>query len=233
MMTMTLRTVLPVLVAVTAGLLPALGQPGPSRASDLSLAMHDSMPMQQKAAPGGMGMDGGMEGMPIPRGGGEHGMGGMPGMTQPGGVAPPPTAGPAGGMGMRQGMGGGAAPLDPMSRMMTRAGPQAPLDHIDGRLAFLRVELRITEQQDAAWEEFAQALRAARLHLVEAREVLQVAGHASHTPTERLAAYERHLAARLEAVRAARDTFGRLYISLDESQRQTAAELVVPFVKSF
>lgn len=230
--TMLLRSSAAVVVMAT---LVTLGQPGASRAADLPLrlAMHDSMPMQQQGSPGSMGMDAGMEGMPLPRRGAEHGMGGMPGMTQPGGTGPPTTPEPRGGMGMQRGTGGGAAPLDPMSRMMMRAGPQTSLDHIEGRLAFLRAELRIAEQQAAAWEEFAQALRSARQHLVEARDVLQMAGHANHTPTQRLKAYERHLAARLEAVRAARDTFERLYGTLDQSQRQTAAELVVPFVESF
>lgn len=227
-----------------ATLLFTLGQPSALRAADppTRLAMHDMMPMQQGSPSGGsMGMDddmsmGSMQGQP-PQGG--AGMGGVPGMGQPGGAGSPPSAaqpspqpGHSGGMAM-PGMGSTGMPPDTMSRTMSRAGPHATLDRVEGRLAFLRAELRITDQQSAAWEEFGQALRTARQHLVDAREVLQVAGHATHSPTERLEAYERHLAARLDAVRAARSAFGNLYGRLDDAQRQTATELLVPYLESF
>jgi hypothetical protein len=66
---------------------------------------------------------------------GQGGMGGMGMMGQ-------------GGMGMGGGMMGG------MALMM---GPQ----HIDGRLAFVRAELKITDAQQKAWDDFAAAMRAA------------------------------------------------------------------------
>lgn len=229
----------------------------------LRLAMHDMMPMQQQGSSGGTGMMddgmrmGGMQGQPAQGGAGGAGTGGMPGMGQPGGGAQPgqamrggmgmggmqgqPAQGGMGmdddmrrrGMGMGMGMGGAGMAMDDMSRMMNRAGPHAALDRVEGRLAFLRAELRVTDAQAPAWEELAQALRSARQHLVESRGALQVAGHATHTPAERLEAYERHLGARLEAVRAVRGAFFRLHGMLDEAQKQTAAELVVPFVESF
>ncbi|MCB4825487.1 Spy/CpxP family protein refolding chaperone [Roseicella aerolata] len=196
------------------GGMPGMGQPGGGAPQPGA-----AQPSPQPGQPGGMGM----RGMP---GGGmrmdDMGRGEMQGQPMQGGM----------GMGM-PGMGGAGMPMDDMSRMMMRAGPHAPLDRVEGRLAFLRAELRITDQQAPAWEQFAQSLRTARQHLVEARDVLQVAGHANHTPAERLAAYERHLAARLEGLRAARTTFDHLYGMLDEAQKRTAAELVVPFLESF
>ncbi|MCB4824905.1 Spy/CpxP family protein refolding chaperone [Roseicella aerolata] len=200
------------------GGMPGMGQPG-GGAPQPGAAQPSSQPGQ----PGGMGM--GMGGM------GRGGMGMRMDDTGRGGMQGQPVQG---GMGMGMpGMGGAGMPMDDMSRMMMRAGPHAPLDRIEGRLAFLRAELRVTDQQAPAWEQFAQSLRTARQHLVEARDVLQVAGHANHTPAERLAAYERHLAARLEGLRAARTTFDHLYGMLDEAQKRTAAELVVPFMESF
>ncbi len=158
-----------------------------------------------------------------------------------------PMQGPQGGMAMDDmTMGGGqtqrqSSQSGPAGSAMPGMGasnfavpPQAPFDHVEGRLAFLRAELRITDQQAAAWAEFAQALRSARQHILEARDVLgKAAGYASYSPSDRLEAYERHLAARLDAVHKARTAFERLYNVLDDGQRQTAAELVVPFVEAF
>ena len=44
--------------------------------------------------------------------------------------------------------------------MMGYPGPEAMLDRIDGRLAFLKTELKITEEQTPVWEELAGAIRA-------------------------------------------------------------------------
>jgi hypothetical protein len=90
---------------------------------------------RQPAGPGtGMGMMG------------QGGMGGMGGMGMGGG---PMMGGGMMGPGM---MGGGM-----MGGMALMTGPQ----HIDGRLAFLRTELKITDPQQRAWDDFAAAMRSA------------------------------------------------------------------------
>lgn len=118
-----------------------------------------------------------------------------------------------GGMGMGPGMGG------------------QPLDRLDGRLAFLHAELRIAQQQMPAWDAFAAALRSARDHLAEARAALQD-GEKATDPLGRLEAYERHSAARLKALHDSRIAFARLYGTLDDEQKRTADELVVPLLSS-
>ena len=150
------------------------------------------------------------------------GMGGM--RTAPG--AP----GASGGMGM---MG------DNMRRMQQNqampgmgANGVDMMDRIDGRIAFLRAELGITDVQAPAWGRFAEALRSGRQHLLEARQ--QLASPAgSGTPSARLDRYERHLTERLEAVRTARTASNQLYGTLDEHQKHVADELVVPFLATF
>ena len=60
------------------------------------------------------------------------------------------------GMGMGMGMWG----RGPWSR----GGPDWMLDRIEGRLAFLKAELKITESQTAAWNQLADAIRTAAKH---------------------------------------------------------------------
>ncbi|WP_262032019.1 Spy/CpxP family protein refolding chaperone [Microvirga sp. Mcv34] len=103
-------------------------------------------------------------------------------------------------------------------------------DRIEGRLAFLRAELRITDGQASAWNSFADGLRSSRQHLMEARQQLS---QTSSKPTDRLEQYEHHLMERLEALKTARAAFTQLYATLDEAQKRTADELVVPFIATF
>lgn len=105
-------------------------------------------------------------------------------------------------------------------------------DRIDGRTAFLRAELRITEAQAPAWNQFADALRSSRQHLLEARQQLAAPANAV-AATARLEQYERHLGARLEALRTARASFSQLHTILDEHQKHVADELVIPFLATF
>ena len=103
-------------------------------------------------------------------------------------------------------------------------------DRIEVRIAFLRGELRITDAQMPAWNSFAEALRSGRRHLVEARQVFN---QPSASPADHLQQYERHLAARLEALKTARTSFVELYNVLDQTQRRTADDLVAPFIATF
>lgn len=118
-----------------------------------------------------------------------------------------------GGMGMGSGMGG------------------QTLDRLDGRLAFLHAELHITQQQMPAWDAFAAALHSARDHLAAARTAMQD-GNKATDPLGKLEAYERHSAARLRALHDSRVAFARLYGTLDDEQKRTADELVVPLLAS-
>lgn len=190
---------------------------------------------------GGQGMQGqGMQGQSM-QGQGSGGCGpGQPGC----GAAPGGT--PMQGMGMQDRQGMGMGMQDRMSTMeRQRMGmPQMQggmgmgpgmggqtLDRLDGRLAFLHAELHITQQQMPAWDAFAAALRSARDHLAEARAAMQD-GNKATDPLGRLEAYERHSTARLQALHDSRMTFAKLYGTLDDGQKRTADELVVPLLAS-
>ncbi|WP_262032371.1 Spy/CpxP family protein refolding chaperone [Microvirga sp. Mcv34] len=123
------------------------------------------------------------------------------------------------------------APMGGTMPGMTAGGADMT-DRIEGRIAFLKAELKITDAQTPAWNQFAEALRSSRQHLIEARQLLATPA-ADATATVRLEQYERHLGARLEALRAARSSFAQLHAGLDEHQKHVADELVVPLLATF
>jgi hypothetical protein len=135
----------------------------------------------------------------------------------------------AGGPGMMggQGMGGpGMMSMMNMMRMMG-GGDDAPgmgmVDRVEGRIAFLQTELKITPAQTAAWNAFAAALRSNAQRLAGPRMAMM---GANQTMAQRLEAQERWLTARLEGTRALRSAHTTLYASLSDEQKRTADELL-------
>lgn len=113
---------------------------------------------------------------------------------------------------------------------MAVGAPQVDVtNRIEGRIAFLKAELQVTDAQLAAWNKFADGLRSSRSHLMQARSLLKAQGG---TP-DRLEQYERHLSERVEALRAARTAFAQLYAILNDAQKKTADDLVVPLIEAF
>ncbi|TCZ61039.1 Spy/CpxP family protein refolding chaperone [Roseicella aquatilis] len=143
------------------------------------------------------------------------------GAAQPG-MAPMQGAGPTATPGMSMGMGamGGAQAM----------GSSAA--RLEGRIAFLRTELHITDAQAAAWDAFAKSLRAGREHLDAARAALQE-GETAVDPMARLEAFERHLRERAEAMHMTRMAFNTLYAQFDDAQKRVAASTMLPFIGAF
>ncbi|THK36217.1 hypothetical protein EHS39_20310 [Ensifer sp. MPMI2T] len=143
-------------------------------------------------------------------------MGGMMGMM--GGQ------GPMGMMAAGQGpMGQGG--MGAMSQMM------AP-EHIEGRIAFLKTELKITPKQEVLWNAFAEVLRAdalgARAGMMQMRGAMGGPDGAAATPLQRIELRESALASRLESVRKLKAALVPLYQALDAAQKQMADRLLVP-----
>lgn len=111
------------------------------------------------------------------------------------------------------------------------SGPADVTERIEGRIAFLKAELQISDGQAADWNSVAEALRSGRQHLLEARKMLVMDDKLGSA--DRLEHYERHLSERLEAIKSARLAFVRLYASLNESQKQTADTILLPLIASF
>jgi hypothetical protein len=131
--------------------LPVTGEPDKATLDKLGVAA------RQGAAPGGRKQAGQQPGGAMPGGMGQGMMGqGMmgPGMMGQGGMMPM--------MGM---MGHGGAGMGPGMGMGAMGGPSATgapamVERIEGRIAFVRAELKITEAQLPAWNAFAGALQA-------------------------------------------------------------------------
>jgi hypothetical protein len=128
----------------------------------------------------------------------------------------------------------GAMPMMNMMRMMgmARGAGADTIDRVEGRIAFLRTELKITEAQSTAWNAFADALRtnAQKLGEVRAAMMAQPVGEGQQAPKlgDRLELQERWLLARLEGTRTIRSAFGKLDEVLSDDQKKTAAELLAP-----
>ncbi len=127
-------------------------------------------------------------------------------MNMPGSQAP--------GAGMTSTMGKGTMP---MMDMMT--------DHIEGRLAFLKAELKITDTQEPKWGAFAEALRASAKAMMGMREGMMQGGDIA-LPA-RIDQNEKALAACLETVQKIKAAVEPLYASFSDAQKRTADQLMV------
>ena len=171
---------------------------------------------------------------------GGMGMMGQPGAGQPGtasgGMMPMMGMMGQGGMGMGQGgmmgmMGqGGTMGAGPSGATGMSGHHSMMIDRVEGRIAFLRAELKITDAQTTTWGQFADALRANAKKLGQLRESAMQSGTAPVSLTDGLDRQERWLTARLDGVRAIKTTFKSLYDMLSEEQKKTANELVSPHV---
>jgi hypothetical protein len=132
--------------------------------------------------------------LPMPRGAGSMGMMGSGGMSP-----------------MMGGMG------DHMA-MMQMMGART-----EGRLAFLKTEIAITEAQLPAWNAYADAVRAEAKRHSPGMPAMQVP---AATWIDRLAGQERDLERRLDSLRRLKDVSAALYDALSVSQKKTADELL-------
>lgn len=168
--------------------------------------------------------------------------------TDPAVPANPPAANaPQGGvMGGKGGAGGGMPMMGEMKNMMSSMsmmntmgmmqsmrmmgggiGGMATIDYVEGRIAFLKAELKVTDSQAEVWNGFADALRANASRLGEIRGSMAKPGT---TPTlaDRLDRQEQWLSARLEGTKAIKTAFIKLNETLSDEQKKTANDLLAP-----
>jgi len=140
-----------------------------------------------------------------------------------------PPASPSG-MGMGKMVGGNADQMMPMMRAMRGMGAggemrMMPSEHVEGRIAFLKTELGITEAQLPQWNEFADALRNSAKMMRAAMANMQDGAPAA-MPTK-LDAMTAMMTARLEALKTTAAAGKALYAVLSDGQKKTADELVM------
>ena len=97
--------------------------------------------------------------------------------------------------------------------------------HVEGRIAFLKTELKITAAQMPVWNAVADAIRAAPKDVsgMPCIPMMQSSG----TLPERLAAREKAMTAHLEALRKLRSAVEPLYVALSDDQKKTADQLMI------
>ncbi|MDR3535066.1 MAG: Spy/CpxP family protein refolding chaperone [Acetobacteraceae bacterium] len=135
---------------------------------------------------------------------------------------PPAPAGnrSPGGMPMMQ---GGMPQTMPMMQGMPPIGmPMGGMPmarHVEGRIAFLKAELRITDAQAPAWNAFADVLRNQATNL---RTVMHDAMQAGDTPTgpDRIQQQIAMLGVRLDAMKATLAALKPLYAELSDEQKK-------------
>ncbi|HEX7967622.1 MAG TPA: Spy/CpxP family protein refolding chaperone [Stellaceae bacterium] len=101
------------------------------------------------------------------------------------------------------------------------------IEFVDGRLAFVKAELKVTEQQMPLWNAFADTVRANAKTVNERRELMYGARWEQKSLPERLDAQETILASRLEALRKTSAALKPLYAALDNQQKKVADTLLV------
>ncbi|MCW3473246.1 Spy/CpxP family protein refolding chaperone [Limobrevibacterium gyesilva] len=145
-------------------------------------------------------------------------------------VAPmSPTAGQTGAMPMMDMNGmmrGGMGQMMPMMRMMPGDMAMMPFDHIEGRIAFLKAELAITDAQLPQWNAFAQALRDGAKTTQEAMAKVLQAGMPATFPA-RADTMLQIMSARLDAIKATTAAGKALYGVLSDAQKSIADELLL------
>ena len=159
-------------------------------------------------------------------------------MAQMGSSGPPAASDQGRGYGPGMMSGRGANGYGP--GMMGRYGPgssmmgwmfgygddNARIDHIDGRLAFVKAELKITEQQTPLWDKFGDTVRANAKTVGERRTPLFDQGYWSAPLPQRLDLQEKAMAAQLDALRETSAAIKPRYDALDTAQKKTADALM-------
>lgn len=143
-------------------------------------------------------------------------------------ATPQPQASPPGMMmnGMMQGG------MTGQNRAMAgRPGTDGPLglyeiDRVEGRLAFIRAELKISDAQLPAWTVFADAVRTNATTMHAERRYMSGRVGADVSLPDRLAAQANAFAAHAEEMAKLKDALDPLYASLSPEQKKTADEIV-------
>ena len=110
-----------------------------------------------------------------------------------------------------------------MMRMMGMA------DHVEGRIAFLKAELKITEAQMPQWNAFADVLRENARRMSGVRTTMSgIFGQdsASVSPRDELDQMEEMISIMLEAVKGTKAAFVPLYAVFTEEQKKLADQLI-------
>jgi len=110
-------------------------------------------------------------------------------------------------------------------------GPDGMLDRIDGRLAFIKTELGIRDDQATQWDKFANTVRAnAENQNVLMRSMMDEIADDDYLAKplpERLAEHEDFMQARLKQLKEVRAAVDAMYGVLDDTQKKAANDIMM------
>ena len=142
-----------------------------------------------------------------------------------------------GGMMMGQGMGPGmmmnpdqmAAMMNMMQSMMPGMMMCRMGEHVEGRLAYLKAELKITDAQMPQWNAFADAFRASGQKVMKHCAMMKEHGDSTMSATlpEQLNMMEQHMTTHLESLRAIKTAAQQLYSVLSDEQKKIADQMMM------
>lgn len=110
----------------------------------------------------------------------------------------------------------------PMMGMMMGADTSA---FAEGRIAFLKAELAITDAQKAAWETYAAALKK-NLEGMQAMRQTMLKLMEAKTPVERLDAHIAAMDGRLASLKEVKPALAALYAELSDDQKKKADQIL-------
>lgn len=151
--------------------------------------------------------------------------GSMPSQTQPGpamGADMMQRGMDRGRMGMGQGMAGPGMMNGNMMPMMMGGA-----SHTEGRLAFIKTELKITDVQMPQWNAFADAVRANATAATDMHRSMASQNKPGSALPERLAMEDKVLSAHFAAFKKIHESLTKLYDVLSPEQRKAADGIVI------
>ena len=101
--------------------------------------------------------------------------------------------------------------------------PSVPM--MEGRLAYIKADLEITEAQMPAWNAYADAVRARRTKMAEMHAEMMKARE-SGTVLQLMDTRIKALEARLDSLKASKSTTEALYAALTDAQKKKADQLL-------
>jgi hypothetical protein len=106
------------------------------------------------------------------------------------------------------------------------ATPDGPTSTFaEGRIAFLKAELAITDAQKDVWDAYAAAIKHNFQSMQSMRQVMKTVFEAK-TPVERLDAHINAMNSRVSALRDIKPALEKLYSALSADQKKKADELL-------
>jgi hypothetical protein len=104
------------------------------------------------------------------------------------------------------------------------------LERIEGQLAYVKAELKITGVQNSAWNELADAVRTVAKHHNERMQSIFGGSERGKTLPERVEAQELFMTVRLDEIKSIKSAVNKLYAALSDEQKKDADDVGIPMV---